>query len=315
MSKFNFEITNVETAFQVWKRSPNRNIFNNPKFLVNFENIEFLLVKKGKGNELICCWPICRKKNSMIIPNFFYYFGPYWSENINSIPFHSLLSTTKNVYEIFIDYFTKNFDNANFQFHYTLNDVRSFDWWNFENKDKKNFIIKPKYTALIENPGRKNISSIFRYVRRYEIKNFKTYSSKIEKCTPKLKDILDLYLNNYSIDLDSNKLREIEKDYSKIFELAESGFGEIKTYREKSSKKIIYSSICLNDDFSKHLILTCAEKGWRKNGIMAWALNEVFLETKNKYQIFDFNGANSPKRGDDKHSYGAKEKLFFEIQY
>jgi len=313
LSKFNFEIADIEIAFQVWKKSPNRNIFNNPKFLRNFENIEFILVKKG--DELICCWPICKKKNSMVIPNFFYYFGPYWSKNIKNIPFHSLLSTTKNVYEIYIDYFTKNFDNINFQFHYTLSDVRTFDWWNFDNKRGKNFLIKPKYTALIENPSRKNISSIFRYVRRYEIKNFKTYSSKIEKCNPMLKDILDLYLNNYFTDLDSNKLIEIEKDLSKIFELAKNGFGEIEAYREKSSKKIIYSSICLNDDFSKHLILTCAEKEWRKNGIMAWALNEVFLKIENKYQVFDFNGANSPRRGDDKHSYGAKEKLFFEIEY
>ena len=34
-----------------------------------------------------------------------------------------------------------------------------------------------------------------------------------------------------------------------------------------------------------------------------------------KYDIFDFNGANSPNRGDDKHSYGAKENLFFDLKY
>jgi hypothetical protein len=29
----------------------------------------------------------------------------------------------------------------------------------------------------------------------------------------------------------------------------------------------------------------------------------------------DFNGANSPRRADDKHSYGAGAELFFELSY
>ena len=34
-----------------------------------------------------------------------------------------------------------------------------------------------------------------------------------------------------------------------------------------------------------------------------------------KFNSFDFNGANSPLRGDDKHSYGAEEKLYFQLKY
>ena len=36
---------------------------------------------------------------------------------------------------------------------------------------------------------------------------------------------------------------------------------------------------------------------------------------KRKMNYLDFNGANSPNRGDDKHSYGAGQELFFEINY
>lgn len=313
MKKYNLKIIDIKSAFEVWKTSPNKNIFNNPEFLKNFDNIEFYLVTKG--NEPICCWPIYKKNNSMMIPNFFYYFGPFWSKILTGIPSHSLLSETKNVYGKYIEYFVNNFDNINFQLHYSLTDVRIFDWWNYENKHNKKFTIKPKYTAIIENPFRENIASTFRYVRRYEIKNFKKHESKIEKCSPILKEILDLYLGNIDQVANSNKINDLKKDFSKIFNLINEGFGEIECYREKSSKKIVYCSICLNDDFSKHLIIACAKKDWRKNGIMAWALNQNFSKSIVRRQLFDFNGANSPKRGDDKHSYGAIEKLFFEFEY
>jgi lipid II:glycine glycyltransferase (peptidoglycan interpeptide bridge formation enzyme) len=32
-------------------------------------------------------------------------------------------------------------------------------------------------------------------------------------------------------------------------------------------------------------------------------------------KYFDFNGANSPDRGDNKHSYGAEPVLYFDIEY
>ena len=85
----------------------------------------------------------------MIIPNFFYYFGPFWSKKITEQSTHSWLSTSSNVYLKFIDFFSKNFEEVNFQLHYTLLDIRVFDWWNYELKNKKKFKIAPKYSAII----------------------------------------------------------------------------------------------------------------------------------------------------------------------
>ena len=47
---------------------------------------------------------------------------------------------------------------------------------------------------------------------------------------------------------------------------------------------------------------------------MTWSIHEAIMQNKkNKLDIFDFNGANSPQRGDHKHSFGAKLKLFFKL--
>ena len=51
-----------------------------------------------------------------------------------------------------------------------------------------------------------------------------------------------------------------------------------------------------------------------KKGIMSWAINNAIKTTKdNKLEIFDFNGANSPMRGDNKHSFGAKSTMYFKL--
>ena len=313
MKKFKLDLIKSERAFKVWDSSPNSCIFNNPKFLSFYKDVEFYGVSKGE--ELLCCWPVYKKESSLIVPYFFYYFGPYWSKKAFALPIHSWLSLSKSVYECFLESFTKKYEDINFQLHYSLNDVRIFDWWNYGIKNKKKFLIKPRYSAIIDNIDKKKhekIMSDYRYVRRYEIKNFKKYESKIERCEFNIESLLNLYLENLT---DEENNENIKFSLSKLVDATEKNFGDIVCYKEASSNKIIYFSLILKDNNSTHLALNCAEKKWKKEGIMAWALNNLIASYKNKYSKFDFNGANSPLRGDDKHSYGASEKLFFQLKY
>ena len=80
MEKYKIISINFDTAFKVWESSPNANIYNNPIFLKNYKNVTFL--GAFKGDEINCCWPIFKNKKKILIPNFFYYFGPFWSKKI-----------------------------------------------------------------------------------------------------------------------------------------------------------------------------------------------------------------------------------------
>ena len=72
--------------------------------------------------------------------------------------------------------------------------------------------------------------------------------------------------------------------------------------------------LLLFDNKSSHLVLNLADDEWKKKGIMSWAINNAIKTTKdNKLEIFDFNGANSPMRGDNKHSFGAKSTMYFKL--
>ncbi len=144
MEKYKITSINFDIAYKIWESSPNGNIYNNPNFLKNYKNVSFLAA--FKGDEINCCWPIFKFKNKkqILIPNFFYYFGPFWSKKTFELPAHSRLSTSLNIYSKFIEYLIKNYSKMSFQFHHSLLDVRAFDWWNFGNKTKKKISSKTK---------------------------------------------------------------------------------------------------------------------------------------------------------------------------
>jgi len=317
LEKYKIISINFDTAFKVWESSPNANIYNNPIFLKNYKNVTFL--GAFKGDEINCCWPIFKNKKKILIPNFFYYFGPFWSKKIFELPAHSWLSTSLNIYSKFIEYLTKNCSKISFQFHHSLLDIRAFDWWNFGYKTKKKFLVKPKYSAIInlENIDHKQIMSNYRYVRRYEIKNFikNGYEDKIEMCGINFKEISEIYIKSNTSNLNKIQKKHLFQDIKNICNLANKKFGAIQCFKDKYTNKIVYFNVVLFDKNSIHLVLNCSNEIWKKKGIMAWGLNNLFYKYVGKYKYFDFNGANSPLRGDDKHSYGSYEKLYFQLEY
>ena len=316
MEKYKIKSISFLEASKVWELSPNACIYNNPLFLENYKNITFVAVIKGE--EIVCCWPIQIIDKKMVIPNFFYYFGPFWSSIALEQPKHSWLSTSNNVYTKFIEFFIENFKEINFQLHYSLLDVRIFDWWNYGLSNKKRFEIKPRYFSKINLKNKtvkKNIISDFRYVRRYEIKNFKKISDNLTPCDHNTDEMYNLYLQNNSEKFSIKLQKNLKENIHNIIDLVEKNFGKIKCFKDKKTNKLVYFNLVLFDKNSVHLVLNCSNKDWKKLGIMAWGINGLLNEYHGKFKTFDFNGANSPLRGDDKHSYGAEEKLYFQIKY
>ena len=119
MEKYKIKLIDTIKASKIWETSPNASIYNNPIFLKNFKNIKILAALKG--DEIMCCWQLWRQKK-MLIPNFFYYFGPYWSLRSYEQPDHSWLSTSKNIYTKFIEYLQKTLKRLIFKciIHYWM---------------------------------------------------------------------------------------------------------------------------------------------------------------------------------------------------
>ena len=91
-----------------------------------------------KGEEEVCGWPVClnRTNGKYYYPDFFYYFGPIWSQNFFYVKDHSWLNLSTNVYSEFIDKFIKEYKKFKFQLHPSLKDIRVFSWYNYGTKKK-----------------------------------------------------------------------------------------------------------------------------------------------------------------------------------
>jgi len=311
MQKYTIKKISDENAFQIWKQSSNATIFTNPNFLKLFKD-KFSWLCAFKGNEEICAWPLLIKKKNIISPNFFYYFGPVW-KNYEAIPSHSWLSLSKNIYELFLKYFDKNYNKINFQLSYNHHDVRIFDWWKY-GKKRGRYTIKPRYTALIENLDKKDLPQIlseFRYWRRRETKIFSNNQNIVRSNSVKLDEISNLYRKvafKNKKKIDKETLNSLESHYKAVI----NGFGEFICFKEKNILESF--SLILFDKNSAHLVLSLTGEKYKKQGLAALNILSSIMSAKNNgKKVFDFNGANSPDRGDDKHSYGAKYKLYFEV--
>ena len=171
MSKYSIDTIKISDAQKFWDKSPHSTIFTNPKFLSYFK-YDIYWWKALKGNETICIWPVClENKSKIVLPDFSYYFGPLWFKDFFQIPNHSWLALSKSIYELFINKFINEYEAVVAQLPIGLTDVRIFDWWNYNLEEQKRFIIKPRYTAIIEDVNKLSedkIKANFRYWRRNE---------------------------------------------------------------------------------------------------------------------------------------------------
>ena len=233
MEKYKIVKISSEEAFKIWNKSINSSVFNNPKFLNFYKGSKFF--GAFKGEELYCCWPVIINEDKLVIPEFFYYLGPFWSYKFYEKKIHSRFSLSMDIYNCFIEKFLKIYTKIHFQTHYSLTDIRAFDWYNYGKSIEKRFCIKNKYTAIIENINLKNkdnFLSSFRYVRRYEIKNFDKLKKNISNTDFKSTEAVDLYLqtSNYNNFKDEETKKE---NILKLADIAKKGFGEICCFKEK----------------------------------------------------------------------------------
>ena len=109
---------------------------------------------------------------------------------------------------------------------------------------------------------------------------------------------------------------DIEQAIQALVTLVGYGHGWITAYREVESQSLVSAVLVLEAKGVANMILNLVSPKWRSLGLLSHTTDQCIHEAKNREcHTFDFNGANSPLRGDDKHSYGAAPVLFFNLRY
>ena len=314
---------NENLANLSWSKSKNVSLFCNP-LLIKDLGYNARYVGGFKNNELIVIWPLVMTNNSFSRPPLFsYYFGPYWVENkYLTTPY----KTFKNNLEIFnklIPFVRSISPELFFSLTPEFLDLRPFQWFNYDRDVKNKFSIDLKYTALYDL---KKINTIEDLILSFRSDDKRKKARKILKenkfqiVFKKTKEN-DKYINLYKNSLqrsggsiNNDEINALEKFLS----ISNSKFENsaqievLELYIDGSPNIHGFQLLLTGKDKVYSLTQCVSDKGRELNGNVALTLNALIF-SKQKYSFFDFNGANSPLRADDKHSYSADIVSYFEL--
>jgi hypothetical protein len=301
-----------------WEDSPHSSIFTHPIVLQTLsKNVDWWIAEKG--NQPQCLWPVCSPDGQQIgIPELTYYVGPLWAQDVYPLPGHRSLARTTEVYEGFIKQLLLEYGEIHACFPKGLIDMRVFDWWNYHQKDQPRFNIRPRYTACIDDLHLKSEADIvagFRQLRRRELRAMLNQTPPPRSNRWTTDDLIRLYMD--VVDDQDSLIKNMNCEQIPAFvELVQKGFGEVIAFQDPASQRIISACLLLFSAKEANMVFNLVDNDWRSTGLAAWMIKESILTAQSKGMVcFDFNGANSPNRGDDKHSYGAMPVLYFEIKY
>lgn len=303
-------------AEQFWNNSSKASIFTKPSFLSLISSSVQWWGGFVNGN-LIATWPVCtNEQGHLYTPEFSYYVGPLINDRYLNQPEHKKSSSIIKIYAAFTRTFEIFYQNIQTCLSTDLIDVRFFLWENF--KEKK-YEISPRFTAYIDNLdilSKNDILANFRSVRRQNLKySLKAgFTTSICNRASNINQVLTLYKKTFERQgktLNSSSLMQIKNI---LLNTPEENMICVHAHHP-NSHELAFFGLILHANRTANLVLNCTSDNARKTGVSSLGIYTAIIAAKDTdCNLFDFNGANSPNRADDKHSYGAKPVPYFFIE-
>lgn len=314
MASFEIGEVSSEGALSFFLRNSSGTAFHHPEVARILGNgCEWAMV--SKGSEPFQIFPISTASDrDLSIPNFAYYFGPYWSDAFLRRPMSSRFGDSQKIYKLVLEYLASTNKSFEFELHHSETDVRPFLWWNYDNLAPLLDVV-PRYSAHIENlqgKSKETLSAGFRSVRRQEIKKSEATGRFSFKSALDWQQLEHLYKSVLmrSAQVPEDSIARLDN----LHALLETPFAECRSLVDNENGAIASATFTLRGKGVTHLVLALTADQYRGTGVGPLGIREAILRARDYGDsTFDFNGANSPLRGDDKHSYGATPALYFRI--
>ena len=274
-----------------------------------------------KGSELVAIWPLCELADGTVFtPDFTYYVGPVFSRHFHQSPAHRKSNHLYLIFSSYMDAFATRYKKISFSLSLSIQDVRYFLWSNHSHSSPFKFEITPRYTAIIHDLPSKTedlILQSFRETRRNNYRKALTDHQFILDDTPvtaeESRAVIDLYQHTITKQGHAVEPKTLAQIVNFIETIPDSFKYCIKV-KSQLTGKLAFFALNLVDHYSSHLVLNLVDEEFRNSKVATLGIMHSILASKKRNcQVFDFNGANSPTRADDKHSYGAEPQLYFSI--
>lgn len=305
-----------DEATDFWKKSSAATVFTSPEVVEKLGQVCDWWVAE-KGSEPFVLWPVVLDEaGKPTLPPFSYFFGPVWSDTALLRAPSSRFADRLRAYEAFTEFLFDRYGALNFELAPQFLDVRAFSWWNYGDQESPQFVIEPRYTAQLRNLQSRQEEEIIaglRELRRREIKRVDSEDRYTLHSEVSWTEVVDLYarlFENQGIAVETETSQALER----LGNFVGTEWASLTVVKERETGVTVSAVFTLRAKGVSNMVLNLTHPDHRKSGVGTWAVLHSILDAK-KFgdDVYDFNGANSPRRGDDKHSYGAEDVLYFRL--
>lgn len=305
-----------EQAHQVWSQSAEATAFTRPANLSRLaEEVEWWGAERS--GKLLAAWPLVRatRGGPFEVPPFCYYIGPLF---IRSVREDRNRARGWNTFTDCLTLLAGTIAEAHPEFSFTLppglDDVRVLSWWNHDHPTETGFVITPRYTARIDlsqfadEPA---LSLALNSDRRRRINRWAMTppSEYNEVDTGRVIELHDEALRRSGGQVTPERRLALIR----MTNLIRSGAGSILGFAPSPEPTVHAVILLLDGPDTTNNVFCAASDVYRKSGLTSWAVWRGLQRSRARgLRWFDMNGANSPKRARDKHSYGAQTELYFD---
>lgn len=317
------EISQTE-AIESWSQSNTASLFSEPKLLSEL-GFNSRFIGGYKNDDLLAVWPLIESEDGFNSPpSFAYYFGPYLVRKSENEPPYKKYRNNLEVFNCLIEKVENIAPKIKFSLSPEFLDLRPFQWWNYNKTEKNNFAVKLRYTAryLFRNINNEDqiISSFRSDDKRKKIRDIK--KKNILKTRVGVFCDYNYYTKIYNDTIARSGGVVSEKDLKfliKIIELSSKKKNDsvvpilIELNTEGFNSPLGFQLLLLGKKQAYALAQSTIDKGRELNGNIFLNFKALCYAKEKNILSFDFNGANSPNRADDKHAFGAETAQYFNL--
>jgi hypothetical protein len=313
--KLRVEPISAERADEFWKASARACAFTKPSLLACCaDKVDWW--GTWRSEDLVATWPICRDQNdtSPRSPTFLYYVGPMFSGEIQLFKYHRYQAIRQQALEAMLSELAPCYPGLRFAMPPGETDIRAFEWWAHEHPDRASISFKPRHTARIHNLDRslEEIRGDFARNRKRDLR-MPTPVQPVRIDDWKMQELIDLHnepIHRQGMEVSKRRITALER----VVESALKGNGDLLAWRDPDDGHLASFILLLYGREEANDVLCVASEAWRSRGLAAWTTWQGIKQARSAGKtIFDFNGANSPRRAADKHSFNAIAELYFNI--
>ena len=301
-------------------KTENANIFSHSDFeKLNNKDYKIKRFFIFESNEVIASFKLYFKNRSIFNGNLLY--SPINYKRFTNQNKSKILHKKSAILKKFIEIITNNFDQGNFYLDYNTNDVREFDWYNFDKKKKIFFVDNIKYTTVLHT-SKLN----FNFTNLTKTNFFKDCSERTRRQIKKslvqgfeFREDLDFQDYEKIIKKTFNRQKkEVDFDVKKNFDVFEKLYRKklirvYKTFKDKEIKALMVVGIINDNSIYIH-----GGRASDDSVDLSFTFNLInsFYNIKNLgVKKFDLEGINSPKRGSFKTGFGGNIYPYYNIKF